>query len=394
MQETMPEATPAPAEATVLPPPPQPASHPFRFTGTTGGYFRIWIVNLFLTIITVGLYSPWAKVRKKRYVYGHTWVADSNFEYHGNPIAILKGRLIAGAALAVYYGVGHFMPKVAAALALVLFAAAPWFIARSMAFNAFNSSYRNIRFRFVAGYKDVLKAIWPMAVVLIFPLLLPEIDPEGKTAPPALFWVVILGQFLALSVVYPAVVGGLKRLHVTRSSYGVTAFSLDMTLGDFYLIYLKSYLLLFGVGIGGIIIFSIVGFMAAFVMGKSAASAYVFTGLIMVGYFFVAAIQIAYTRSRVNNMLYSRARLGGTIRFESKLAAMRLAAIYLTNLLAITFSLGLAVPWATMRALRYRAEVMTVIAESSLDEMLAGMNAEVGATGEELGEFLSIDLSL
>jgi uncharacterized membrane protein YjgN (DUF898 family) len=47
---------------------PQPASEfsppiPFQFTGTTGEYFRIWAVNLLLSIVTLGLYSPWAKVR-------------------------------------------------------------------------------------------------------------------------------------------------------------------------------------------------------------------------------------------------------------------------------------------------------------------------------------------
>ena len=44
---------------------PQPEFHPFHFTGTTGGFFPIWIVNLFLTIITLGLYSPWATVRRR-----------------------------------------------------------------------------------------------------------------------------------------------------------------------------------------------------------------------------------------------------------------------------------------------------------------------------------------
>ena len=74
-----------------------PHMHRFRFTGDASEYFGIWIVNLFLSIVTLGIYSPWAKVRKKRYFYGHTWVADSNFEYHGNPIAILEGSFTAAA---------------------------------------------------------------------------------------------------------------------------------------------------------------------------------------------------------------------------------------------------------------------------------------------------------
>ena len=45
---------------------------PFSFTGTSAEYFRIWIVNVALTILTLGVYSAWAKVRTEQYFYGHT----------------------------------------------------------------------------------------------------------------------------------------------------------------------------------------------------------------------------------------------------------------------------------------------------------------------------------
>lgn len=67
----------------------------FTFTGSGSEYFRIWIVNLLLTLVTLGIYSAWAKVRRTRYFYDSTRVAGSSFEYHGNPVAILKGRLVA-----------------------------------------------------------------------------------------------------------------------------------------------------------------------------------------------------------------------------------------------------------------------------------------------------------
>ena len=71
-----------------------PSRHPFQFTGTASEYFRIWIVNLALTIVTLGIYSAWAKVRTHRYFFAHTRVADAHFEYTGNPMAILRGRVI------------------------------------------------------------------------------------------------------------------------------------------------------------------------------------------------------------------------------------------------------------------------------------------------------------
>ena len=42
---------------------------PVEFTGNAGEYFKIWIVNIALTVVTLGVYSAWAKVRKLRYFY-------------------------------------------------------------------------------------------------------------------------------------------------------------------------------------------------------------------------------------------------------------------------------------------------------------------------------------
>lgn len=374
-----------------------PESHPFSFTGTAGSFFAIWIVNLFLTIITLGVYSAWAKVRKKRYFYGHTWVGDANFEYHGNPIAILKGRLLAVAVFAVYSGVGHFMPRVAAALALVLFTAAPWFIARSMAFNAFNSSYRNIRFRFQATYKDVLKAIWPVALVLVFPLLMPEFDRTAKVPPPALFWIIFSLQMLAFVAVYPFAIGKLKILHVNHSQYGAAPFETDLGVGPFYKIYLLAILLAFGaVVVVGVVVGVVVAGAAVAGAGRNAGFlAPIFAGLLfMMLYFGMGSLMLAYTKSRIGNLVFNNTRLGDEVSFASVLRLRRLWLIYFSNMLAILFSLGFAIPWAVVRMMRYRAECLTLHSTSSLDAFVAGVDAQVGATGEALGEFFSIDLSL
>ena len=74
-----------------------PVTHRFEFSGTGSEYFRIWIVNIMLTILTLGIYSAWAKVRSQRWLHGHTSLADSAFRYHARPLQILIGRVIAGA---------------------------------------------------------------------------------------------------------------------------------------------------------------------------------------------------------------------------------------------------------------------------------------------------------
>ena len=72
-----------------------PREEAFAFTGSGSEYFRIWIVNLILSVVTLGIYSAWAKVRRLEYFYRHTRVAGASFDYHGRPLAILKGRIVA-----------------------------------------------------------------------------------------------------------------------------------------------------------------------------------------------------------------------------------------------------------------------------------------------------------
>src|SRR6185436_19796655 len=137
----------APANVVEPPAPPSPAIAPaaayaFGFTGRAPDYFRIWIVNLLLTLVTLGLWSPWAKVRKRRYLYGHTWLGDANFEYHADPVAILRGRLIAAGAAFLYWVINTLLPEAAPWLLALLLCGAPWIIARSLTFNASRSSHR------------------------------------------------------------------------------------------------------------------------------------------------------------------------------------------------------------------------------------------------------------
>jgi uncharacterized membrane protein YjgN (DUF898 family) len=109
---------------------------PFRFSGNGDEYFKIWIVNLILSVLTLGIYSAWAKVRNNRYFYGNTLLENSAFEYHATPMTILKGRLIAVAALVVYVFVSKLFPIVGLIFLGLLTIIIPWIIWRSIQFNA------------------------------------------------------------------------------------------------------------------------------------------------------------------------------------------------------------------------------------------------------------------
>jgi len=372
----------SPMAGGALPEAAQP-THPFRFTGGASEYFGIWIVNLFLSIVTLGIYSPWAKVRKLRYFYGHTWVADSNFEYHGNPVAILKGRVIALLALALYSGASYYSPKTGQGVLIVLAVVAPWLIARSMAFNAFNSSYREIRFHFKARYQEVLGAVWPFIAMAVAFFLLPQFNFEEKRPPTPVEWVVIFLPLLAVALIYPYILGAIKRLQVNHSSYGRAPLSISASIGQFYRLYLIAY----AIGLVGILVLILAVMMLVFipVIGWLA---------IPFAYLFFGAWYMGYLRSRTTNLTFNSTTLDGRIKFVSNMLPMSLAKIYFVNLVVISFTLGLMIPWAAVRVARYRASVLALAAGSDLDSFVAAIGQQVTATGEEMGEFFDVDLSL
>jgi uncharacterized membrane protein YjgN (DUF898 family) len=122
------------------------AELPIRFTGSGSEYFRIWIVNLLLSILTLGIYSAWAKVRRLKYFYGNTLVADSPLDYHGTPLAILKGRIVAVVLFAAWSGVQRFGSEALVGLVFICgMVILPWLLVRSLRFQFINTSYRGVR---------------------------------------------------------------------------------------------------------------------------------------------------------------------------------------------------------------------------------------------------------
>ena len=324
--------------------------HPVEFTADSGEYFRIWIVNLALTIATLGIYSAWAKVRKRRYFYGHTRIDGESFEYRANPVAILKGRLIAVAAIVVFYGVGYFAPLYQLLLWIPLLIGGPWLLVRSLAFNAYNTAYRNVRFRFEGTYMACVK------IVLVYG------------------WLVFTG------ILYPYFKHRLIRFVAENHRYGTTRFEI----ADFKKPFIGAYANAFGLGI--------VLAVVVFGLGTAFIPPYLFFGPVALFYGGLLLL-FAYIRARTTNAIWNAVRIG-PLSFESSLRARDLIWLYLSNLLAIAFTLGLATPWAAVRAMRYRASKTTVIASGQLDGFAEGQAQQVSVAGEEVADFFDIDIAL
>lgn len=140
--------------------------HQIYFRGTGGEYFAIWLVNILLTAITLGIYSAWATVRRRRYFYGNTELNGDRFDYHAQPMQILKGRLLVIGAVILFYILLFINPLLGMIAMLALLALIPWIIIRSWRYNAIMSSYRGVRFNYLC---QTGRAYW---VLLFCPILL------------------------------------------------------------------------------------------------------------------------------------------------------------------------------------------------------------------------------
>jgi uncharacterized membrane protein YjgN (DUF898 family) len=162
-------------QARLFPEAVSPIRYPIQFTATAGEYFRIWIVNLFLTVVTLGIYAAWAKVRTRRYIWANTVLAGHPFTFHGQPASILRGNLIIAAMFIAYILTKKFEPGTAGIIFAVFGFVFPILVYKSLRFMTHNTSYRNIRFRFTGRIREsyetylLFAGIVPFTLFLFFP---------------------------------------------------------------------------------------------------------------------------------------------------------------------------------------------------------------------------------
>lgn len=360
-------------------PPPKPRTPHrlrFSFTGSAREYFGIWIVNTLLKIVTLGIYSAWAKVRKRRYFYGCTLLGGSTFDYLADPLTLFRGWLI-GAVFFILYTIGtQVSPFLASTLGMVFFAAMPGLIVRSKMFNQRNSAHRNIRFNFVPKYDE------GYLVFAGLPMLLP----------------------FTLGLLFPYIVYRQKRFLVENSEYGRSGFAFDATAKEYYLVFLKAVgwflLLLIFFGIGAYFLsatlreFSPLLFdnakagREALKQGAGVLVAAVFAAIVLTYLYFAI-----YVRTELANLTWSSTRIRDN-RFISSLRVRDMAWLYLSSAVAIFLSLGLLIPWASVRLTRYRIENLSLLVVGDLETFVAVTPGEIGSAGEEIGDIFGVDVAL
>jgi uncharacterized membrane protein YjgN (DUF898 family) len=287
-------------------------------------------------------------------------------------MALFKGWLIGAAAFVLYMLGSRVSPLVSMVIGTALFLAVPWLVVRSRMFNARNSSHRNIRFSFRPAYRQAY------LVFAGLPILTP----------------------FTLGLLTPYVLFRQRKFLVENSSYGTTAFTFGAQPKDFYRLIGKAalaFLLLVLLVVGLFFLLGGSGLIGAAraaggAKDKLGALALVPMFSFMLVYFFL----VTYLQTALANLTWNSTTIAGN-QFRSTLRARDMAWLYLSNLLAIAASMGLLMPWATVRLARYRFQRLQLTTTGGVDAFLAAtQEIVVGAAGEEIGDIfgISVDVGL
>lgn len=421
---------------------------PIIFTGKAGEYFGIWIVNLLLSIVTLGVYSAWAKVRRKKYFYNNTLIDGVGFDYHASPIAILKGRIIAVSLFVLYQVLAGFSPFAAIALLIAFLIALPWIVVRGLTFNARNSSHRGLRFDFDGKYGQAALAY------IAYPLLI----------------------VLTLGLALPFVSQRVNKFAFNHHKFGLSRFQMNALVKDFYMVYLKLLGVLLVIGL--VLAFAINSLVSNYKsehislnhpqhLQQASADAensgfikvadtteefsqedylndlnpeeraefeaqmetyeaqiqqaeiiadeevqnknpieeifdpfatkfgpliYLISLGALLFYAVIIFAMTAYIKSRIGNLLWNNTSLEH-VGFFSNQRMRDLVWLYFSNTIMLIITLGLATPWVQIRMAHYRAEHLALTGETDWDKFVGEKKESSRAMGEEIAEMFDVDIS-
>ncbi|MES2091742.1 MAG: YjgN family protein [Pseudomonadota bacterium] len=386
---------------TIIVPPTQ--RFQIEFTGSGSEYFRIWIVNLMLMLLTFGLYYPWAKVRKLRYFHGNTVVAGHALDFHGNPRKMLRGFLLISALLMVYSMAGNVSDTAGTVAFVIMMAVWPALFRASLQFRLANTSWRGLRFAFNGSLKESYKvfftpvlafaALGVLSAVLI-PALLLSLGAAGPLIGGALM---LIGAVTLLPYCY----WQLKTYQHSHYAYAQLQTEFRATARDVMGVFNRTggmavMALLGALAVGGLV-FGVGLWGAPDSLTPHKPMGALLKALLPALVLFILlsqAITGPYFVSRMQNLVWSRTG-NQWMRFKSDLSFSRLLMLTLKNWALVVCTLGLYWPFAAIALTRLKLQAVSVHMRIGPDELVAqARGSHQDAAGDAAADLLGIDVGL
>lgn len=330
-------------------------SHDINFYGNGSGFFAIWIVNLLLSLLTLGLYTPWARVRTRRYFYQNTFVNSEPFSYLADPKRILLGFIIVMGLIVGYNVANTINPFYGMGASLILALIFPFLLQRTLRFMSRNSAYCSVRGTFSGTVFGAYCAVIGYGLVSIF----------------------------SFGLLTPLWAKKKKEFFYDNFGWGNLKGRFQATLADFYILYIKMFFLILGTIIAA---FSLIAALSTTMTRVSTELAPLIAGgLGVLAYLFIYLLIFSFYYCASNNLCWNNFHFSSegksVIHFNSSLSTLSYMGIIISNAIMTLLTLGLYYPWAKVRLYNYRVSSMKVHMGS-----IASVKQVHGSDGGSLGD--------
>ncbi len=302
------------------------------FHGKGSTFFGIVVVNVLLTLITLGIYYPWAKAAYRKYTWNETEFRDSRFVFNGTGKEMFIGFLIMYAIIISFYASLIFFATftsgffVLIGIYLLMLILIPFAIFGGWKYRISRTSWRGIFFSFDGDFKEFL--------ILFVKNLLLTILTLG-----------IYGAWMRVAV---------QKYLISHTKIGNLRFNFRGTGGD-----------LFGINILGFILLypTLFLYMPIFIKNR-----------------FNFSVENTYIEYGNNRQL-----------FKSTLENKEAWKTLVVNGLLLVFTVGLAYPWTFMRTMKMFMRNVIVPDGFDYDSLEQSSEDYRDATGDELTDMMDID---
>ena len=395
-------------------------AHPLEFTGSGGEYFRVWIVNVLLSIVTLGIYTPWARRRTAQYFYSHTLVAGSPLEFTAQQRKMVMGFVLLMLITLAYNIAANTGQDTAVGLFLLAGAVlAPFIWGSAMRFRLGATRWRGLRLQFTASWKEVYLASWPVfALALVWfgvfyglQVLSPELadalqEAEEETRrklptfTPAMAALLVLGLVLTV-LCFIRLEYNYKSLLVLRTHLGAEAGRWKPVYMDFVKIWLATVgvFLLSVLGMAALVALAAGGSVALLAgLGKN-AGVWVFF-LFLFGFFALFMLLLlasaparAYREARMFLLQWNNIGVSQVARFRCTLSVRGFVWLRVRNLLLTLLTLGFYRPFARVSEYAMKLESVTLHVKGGVDQLAGQMlRHQEGGLGDALADAAGLDL--
>ena len=400
--------------------PPGVDKHRVTFTGSGGDYFKLWLSNLLLTIVTLGIYTPWARRRRVQYFFRNTEVGPDPLDFTASSRSMVTSFiLVALVYLLIQVMSSQGLSTAVGGVTLLIAAATPWLWRSAVRFRLGNTTWRGLPFVFHATTRETYTAAWPLlggaaliaVLALTLPLVVPGVMPGVQpgavpaaavkaSAPGPMGWLGGFGVTVLAGLILIRLRFNFLHLRMTRTSLGGQMGAFKAGFAEF----LKVGVICIGIGllvyaalIGTIGVFSagLIGFGRSMDLGGIVVLVIVVVLFLIPLLLIPASITIAAWEAMVFRTVWSNAGLSNMARSKCSLNTRAFVWLRAKNVLLTLVTLGLYRPFAAVNEYRMKVDSVRIFTRGDINVLATLLERQhKNGLGDAAADLAGFDLAV